>query len=159
MAMGALKLFAKNLDKTDLVTLIASTVKVALLDSGYDPDSSATGDYLWATIAANEIAATGGYTLKGFAPGVMSAPVSGTTGFKFVMANAVWTATSGGIAAWNSYVIYVDGAAWGETDPLIGYGYGVDGGASDVAATSEGNDLTITMPTEGWFTRTHAAGE
>ena len=84
------------------------------------------------------------------------AAAAGNDGFKFTSTNPTWTATAGGIAAWNSYVMYAVGTIWGIVNPVIGYGYGVAGGASDVPATSEGNDLTITMPATGWFDRTTA---
>ena len=66
MAMGSFTIFAKNLDKTELTTLIGETVKVALVDSGYTPNSTATGHSIWADISGDEIAGSGGYSTGGF---------------------------------------------------------------------------------------------
>jgi hypothetical protein len=155
MAMGPLVLFAKNLDKTDIATLIGETVKIALLDDGYVPNATATGHSIWADMSTNELANGDGYTTGGFSLTTLAqGATAGNDGFYFDSDDAVWAATGGGLLAWNSYVIYVLGTQWGIVNPVIGYAYGVAGGASDVAATSAGNNLTITAPATGWFDRT-----
>lgn len=155
MAMGPFTIYAKNLDKTDIATLIGSSVKVALVSSAYTPNSTATGHSIWSDISANEITTAGGYVTGGDALGTLAqAATAGNDGFKFTSDNPTWTATGGNIDAWNTYVIYAVGTIWGLVNPIIGYGYGVAGGASDVPATSDGNTLTITMPATGWFDRT-----
>lgn len=155
MAMGPFTIFAKNLDKTDIATLITSTVKVALVSDSYVPDSDADGHSVWADISTYEITAANGYTAGGAELGTLAqAATADNDGFKFTSGNPTWTASGGNIDAWNMYVIYAVGTVWGLTNPVIGYGYGFAGGASDVPATSDGNTLTITMPATGWFDRT-----
>lgn len=46
--------------------------------------------------------------------------------------------------------MYVSGSLWGLTNPLIGSFLG-DNAPADIAATTAGNNLTVTAPSAGWF--------
>jgi hypothetical protein len=50
-------------------------------------------------------------------------------------------------------VIYVSGALWGITSPLLCYFIG-DSTPADVPLTASGNILQINCPANGWFTDT-----
>ena len=149
MASGTFTLFSKNKDDIRINDLVGATVKIALVSSAWTPDSSVTGNSVWADMSANEIAAGNGYTAGGAALASMVATaISG--GYKFSSASPSWSASGGNIPAWRYAVIYVVGTLWGMTNPVIGYFVG-DSTPADIPATTSGNSLTINTPADGWF--------
>lgn len=149
MASGTFTLFSKNKDDIRINDLVGATVKIALVSSAWTPDSSVTGNSVWADMSANEIAAGNGYTAGGAALASMVATaISG--GYKFSSASLSWSASGGNIPAWRYAVIYVVGTLWGMTNPVIGYFVG-DSTPADIPATTSGNSLTINTPAGGWF--------
>jgi hypothetical protein len=148
MGAGTFTFFSKNKADFKINDIVGATVKFALVTSGWTPDSSVTGNYIWADISANEIAAGNGYTAGGVAPGSLAATAI-TGGFKFSSANPSWTASGGNIPAWRYVVAYISGSLWGKTNPLIGYALG-DTTPADIPATSSGNPLTVNCPANGW---------
>lgn len=149
MASGTFTLFSKNKDDLRINDLVGATVKIALVSSAWTPDSSVTGNSVWADMSANEIAAGNGYTAGGAALASMVATaISG--GYKFSSASPSWSASGGNIPAWRYAVIYVVGTLWGMTNPVIGYFVG-DSTPADIPATTSGNSLTINTPAGGWF--------
>ena len=154
MAAGTFTLFRSNLDDLNPNDLVGATIKIALVSSSYTPDATNTGHDEWADVSANEIANGNGYTTGG-ATIANDAASTATNGFKYDSDDPSWTASGGNIPAWRYAVMYVSGSLWGKTNPLIGYFLG-DTTPADVPATSDGNSLTITVPTAGWFTVTQA---
>jgi hypothetical protein len=152
MAVGNVILFSANKDSINIDDLVGATINLALVGSAYTPDASVTGHDTWADVSAHEIAAANGYLAGGFA---LASPAKAaiTNGFKFSTGNASWDADGGNIAAWRYGVLYVDGALWGLTDPLIGYFVGDDTPA-DYPATPNGSPLNINCPADGWLTAT-----
>jgi len=149
MASGTFTLFSKNKDDIRINDLVGATVKIALVSSAWTPDSSVTGNSVWADMSANEIAAGNGYTAGGAALASMVATaISG--GYKFSSASPSWSASGGNIPAWRYAVIYVSGTLWGMTNPVVGYFVG-DNTPADIPATTSGNSLTINTPAGGWF--------
>ncbi len=149
MASGTFTLFSKNKDDLRINDLVGATVKIALVTSAWTPDTSVTGNSLWAEISANEIAAGNGYTAGGVSlSALVATAISG--GYKFSSASPSWSASGGNIPAWRYAVIYVSGTLWGMTNPVIGYFVG-DNTPADIPATTSGNSLTINTPAGGWF--------
>lgn len=151
-APSAFQFYGNNIDLLKLADLSGVTVKMLLTTSTYVPDTTNTGHTVLADIT-NEIANGNGYLTGGV---VLSAPTIAaysTTGFKLSTGNASWTASGTGIPAWRNVVIYVSGALWGVTSPLLGYFIG-DSAPADVPATAAGNALQINVPSNGWFTTT-----
>lgn len=149
MAAGTFTLYSKNKDDLRLNDIVGATVKLALVTSSYTPDTTITGNYLWADVSANEISGVNGYTTGGATLGTLAVTMI-TSGAKFGSANPSWTASGGSIAAHRYYVMYVSGTLWGMTNPLIGYFLG-DSTPADIPATTTGNTLTVTVPAGGWF--------
>lgn len=148
MASGNFTLFSKNKDDIRINDLALATVKMALISSAWTPDSSVTGNSVWADISANEVSGNGwtagGETLASLA----ATAISG--GFKFSSASPSKTASGGSIPAFRYAVMYVSGTLWSMSNPLIGYFVG-DSTPADIPATTSGNALTITCPAGGWF--------
>jgi len=152
MAAGTLTLFSKNKADININAILGATVKVALISSAWTPDSSVTGNSVFADMSANEISAVNGYTAGGQALTSMAkTAISG--GYKFSSANPSWTAAGGNIAAFRYAVFYISGTLWGLTNPVIGYFVG-DSTPADIPATTVGNSLTLTTPAAGWFDAT-----
>lgn len=153
MAAGTFTLYSKNKDDIRINDITGATVKLALVGSGYTPNTdSSTGHSVWADVSANEIANGNGYTTGGISLSSMVATaISG--GFKFSSAAPVWTASGSGIPAHRYYVMYVLGTLWGMTNPLIGYFVG-DSTPADIPLTTSGNTLTATPAAGGWFDAT-----
>lgn len=152
MASGTFVLFSKNKNHLNTSDISGATVKFALVTSAYSPDTSVTGNSVWADVSANEISAGNGYLAGGVAPGsVTSTAITG--GYKLTTANPSWSASGGNIPAFRYVVAYVSGTLWGMTNPLIGYFVG-DSTPADVPATTSGNSLTINTPAAGWFDAT-----
>ncbi len=148
-APGTVTLFSKNKDDYRINDITAGTMKVALVTSSWTPDTSVTGNSVWADMSANEISGTNGYTTGGVTPGTLVATaISG--GYKLSSANASWTASGGSIAAWRYAVFYMSGSLWGMTNPVVGYFVG-DSAPADSPATASGNTLTLVPPSGGWF--------
>ena len=59
MASGNFTLFSKNKDDIRINDLALATVKMALISSAWTPDSSVTGNSVWADISANEVSGNG----------------------------------------------------------------------------------------------------
>ena len=149
MASGNVTLFSKNKDDIRINDIIGATVKVALVTSAWTPDTSVTGNSVWADMSANEIAAGNGYTAGGVALASMVATaISG--GYKFSSASPSWTAAGGNIPAFRYAVLYIVGTLWGMTNPVIGYFVG-DSTPADIPATTVGNTLTLNTPAAGWL--------
>ena len=149
MASGNVTLFSKNKDDIRINDIIGATVKVALVTSAWTPDTSVTGNSVWADMSANEIAAGNGYTAGGVALASMVAIVI-SGGYKFSSASPSWTASGGNIPAFRYAVLYIVGTLWGMTNPVIGYFVG-DSTPADIPATTVGNTLTLNTPAGGWF--------
>lgn len=154
MPAGAFTLYRANLDDLRMQDLPGATIKVALVSSAYTPDAGNTGHDEWADVSANEIANGFGY-LTGGATLANDAVSTATNGHKYNSDDPTWTASGGSIPAWRYAVMYVSGALWGKTNPLIGYFLG-DTTPADVPATTDGNPLTITVNAAGWFDLTEA---
>ena len=154
MAASAITIYAANLNHLNAYDLLGATVKLALVSSAYTPDASSTGNKLWSSVSANEIANGNGY-ITGGATLATKVVTAITNGFKFSCDNVSWTASGGAIPAWRYGVFYVAGTLWGMTNPLIGYFLG-DSSPADTPATSDGSPLTIQAPASGWFTSTKA---
>lgn len=148
-AASAFQVYAKNLNVLKLSDLTGATIKMLLTSSAYTPDTSETGHAALADIT-NELANANGYSTGGVA---LAAPAVAAIagGYKFSTGNALWTAAGGSIPAWRYGVIYVVGALWGITSPLLARFIG-DSAPADVAATSSGNSLQVNCPANGWFT-------
>lgn len=149
MAVGTFTLFRANLDDMRMQDLLGATVKMALVTSAYTPDATNTGHATWSNVSANEIANGNGYTTGG-ATVATDTVTAITNGWEYDSASPTWTAAGGNIPAFRYFVMYVVGALWGKTDPLIGYVLGDDTPA-DVPATTSGNPLTINPSANGWF--------
>lgn len=148
MASGNVTLFSKNKDDIRINDLVGATIKLALVSSSWTPDTSTTGNSVWADVSANEVSGNGwtagGETLAS----VVATAISG--GYKVSSASPSKTATGGSIPAFRYVVLYVSGSLWSMTNPLIGYFLG-DTTPADVPATTVGNSLTINCPANGWF--------
>lgn len=150
MASGTFTLFSKNKNHLNESDLSGATLKAALLTSAWTPDNSVTGNYLWADISANEIAAANGYTAGGAAlSGLTVSSITG--GYKLTASNTVWTPSGGSIAAWRNCAVYVSGTLWSLTNPLVGYFLG-DTTPADIPAAS--GLITITWNASGLFDAT-----
>lgn len=149
MAAGAVTLYSINKDDLNINDLVGATVNLALVTSSYTPDVTVTGHNEWADVSANEITTAGGYTTGGQAL-TSKVATAITGGFKFSSASPTWTASGGSIDAWRYGVIYVVGSLWGLTNPVIGYFVG-DSTPANIPATTVGNTLTVTVPSDGWF--------
>lgn len=149
MAAGPFTLYAENIDRLSQRDIVAGTVKLALVGSGYTPNASETGHGVWADVSANEIANGNGYTTGG---NTLSSVVATaiTNGFKLSSAPSVWTASGSGIPAHRYYVMYMSGTLWGLTNPLLGYFLG-DATPADIPLTTASNTLTASPPSGGWF--------
>lgn len=151
-APGALVLFSKNKADLRMNDLVGATIKMALMTSSWTPDTSVTGNSVWADISANEIASGNGYTSGGATLLTMQS-VAITNGYKFTSADVNWVASGGSIPAWRYGVMYVSGTLWSKSSPLVGYFVG-DTTPANVPATISGASLTITLPSSGWYTAT-----
>jgi hypothetical protein len=148
MAAGIVTIYEANLDDLRLQDLLTASVKLMLVTSAYAPSTGTSGHSVKADVT-NEIAAGAGYTAGGVA--LSGKLVTATTGgWAFESDDPTWTASGGNIPAWRRGVLYADGSLWGKTSPLIGTFLG-DTTPADVPATSDGNPLTVTCPTPGWF--------
>lgn len=150
-APSAVQAYAKNLNLWKLSDLSGFTIKLLLTASTQVIDTTVTGNSILTDITA-ELANGNGYTTGG---ATLAAPTitAITSGYKFSTSAASWTASGTGIPAWRYGVIYISGAAWGLTSPLLGYFTG-DSTPADVPLTASGNTLQINCPANGWFTDT-----
>jgi hypothetical protein len=149
MASGNVILFSKN--KADLRQndIVAGTFKLVLVTNAWTPDSTVTGNSVYADISANELATANGYTAGGLTlASVVATAITG--GYKLSSASGVWTASGGSIPAWRYCVLMMSGTLWGKTSPLVGYFVG-DSTPADIPATTTGNTLTAATPANGWF--------
>lgn len=152
MAVGNITLFSKNKADLRINDLTGFTVKLALITSAWTPDSTVTGNSLYADMSANELATANGYTAGGFAlTGLLATAIAG--GYKFSSGNAAWTASGGSIPAWRYGLLYVVGTVWGKVNPVIGYFLG-DTTPADIPATLVGNTVGVNCPANGWFDAT-----
>lgn len=150
-APSAVQFYAKNINQLKLTDLTGATIKLLLTSSAYTPNTTETGHSVLADIT-NELAAGNGYTTGG-ATLTSPAITAITGGYKFSTSSASWTASGAGLPAWRYGVIYVSGALWGVTSPVLGYFTG-DSAPADVPLTASGNTLQINCPANGWFTDT-----
>ena len=66
MAAGTFTLYSKNKDDLRINDLTGAVINVALVSSGYTPNTdSSTGHSLWSDVSANEIANGFGYITGG----------------------------------------------------------------------------------------------
>lgn len=152
MAAGTFTLFSKNKNHINTSDIAAATVKMAIVTSAWTPDTTVTGNSLWADVSANEIANGNGYTTGGVSlTTVASTAITG--GYKLTSDAASWTASGSGIPAHRYYVIYLSGTVWGLVNPLIGYFIG-DSTPADIPLTTSGNSITATPAAGGWFDET-----
>ena len=151
-APSAFQFYGNNIDILKASDLTTATINMLLTTSTYVPDTTNTGHTVLANIT-NELANGNGYVTGGVALSAPTLAAFSTTGFKFSTGNAVWTASGTGIPAWRYGVIYVVGALWGITSPLLAYFTG-DSTPADIPLTAAGNSLQITTPANGWFTIT-----
>ena len=148
MAVGTFTVFSKNKDDLRENDLASANLRMGLVTSSWTPDSSITGNSVWADMSGNEISGVNGYTTGGYS---LTGTVSMITGgAKLATGNPTWTASGGSIAAWRYGVLYYLGSLWGMTNPVVGYFLG-DTTPADIPATTTGNTLTINCPAGGWF--------
>jgi len=152
MSSGNITLYSANKNHLNIADVLANGAKLALLTSAYTPNSLITGESVWASISANEIAAGNGYTAGGIAlSGLAAVALGNNLGYQLNSNSPVWTATGGSIPNWRWGVLYVPATLWGLTTPLLGYFVG-DATPADIPATTITNTLTINTPANGWFT-------
>ena len=148
-APSALQFYAKNINVEKMTDLSTATINMILVTSTYVPNTTVTGHAVYADIT-NELATGNGYTAGGVTPGGVAVATFSTTGYKLSTNAASWTASGTGIPAWRYGVLYVVGALWGVTSPLLAYFTG-DSTPADVPLTASGNTLQINCPANGWF--------
>lgn len=130
---------------TGLLGASTSNFKMALIKSTWTPNNAS--DEVFATPQAQEIAAGNGYTSGGIAmSGVSLSQTSGTV--KFAASPVIWTAAGGAIPAWRRGVVYYSGTLNGKANPIVGHFLG-DSTPADIAATTDGNTLTVTPAAGG----------
>lgn len=151
-APSAVQVYAEVLNVMKLSDLSGATIKMLLTTSLYVPDTDNVGHAVLGDIT-NELANGNGYTTGGVALATPAIADFSTAGYKFSTGNALWTASGAGIPAWRYGVIYVVGALWGLTSPLLGYFTG-DSAPADIPLTAAGNSLQVNCPANGWFTTT-----
>lgn len=149
-APSALQFYANNIDLLKMSDLTGVTVNMLLTTSTYVPDTTNTGHTVLANIT-NELANGNGYVTGGVNLATPTVAAFSTTGFKFSTGNASWTASGAGIPAWRYGVIYVVGALWGITSPLLAFFTG-DSAPADIPLTAAGNSIQINCPANGWYT-------
>lgn len=154
MPAGNFTLFRANIDDLRMNDLLGAVVKVMLVTSTYVPNAANNGHSVKADLGTNEIVAGNGYTAGGYTLATDTVNLI-TNGWNYDSEDPTWTASGGSIPAWRYAVVYVVGALWGKTDPLIGYFVG-DNAPADVPATTAGNPLTIVVNAAGWFGVTQA---
>ena len=137
-------------DATAVLNGTTTNYRLALVGSGWTPDNSDTGNEVWADVSANEIANGNGYTTGGAS---VTATLSLSSGMKFTVSAASWTASGGSIPAWRRAVLYYLGTLNGKVNPIVGHFLG-DGTNIDVPATTTGNTLTVTSNASGVATIT-----
>ncbi len=150
MPAGALQIYTRNLAALNIDDLLPADVRLALVTSAYVPNVDETsGHQVWADVSANQIAAGNGYSAGGQSL-AGKVKLAGVNAWGFDSNDPSWTASGGNIPAWRYGVLYVNGALWGLTNPLIGYFLG-DTTPADVPATMAGNPLNVQAPAPGWF--------
>lgn len=137
-------------DATAVLNGTTTNYRLALVSSAWTPDNSDTGNEVWADVSTNEIASGNGYTTGGAS---VTATLSLSSGMKFTVAPASWTASGGSIPAWRRAVLYYLGTLNGKINPIVGHFLG-DGTNIDVPATSSGSTLTVTSNASGVATIT-----
>lgn len=133
---------------TGLLNGTAANYRLALVGSGWAPDNSDTGNEVWADVSANEIANGNGYTTGGAA---VTATLSLSSGLKFTISAANWTASGGSIPAWRRAVLYYLGTLNGKVNPIVGHFLG-DATGIDVPTASAGTPIAITAAAAGVLT-------
>ena len=111
-------------------------------------DATKEGYTVETSFNTNELTTANGYTVRGMGPGSQAVTVSGAVPqvLKVTSAAATWTATSGGLTAYGTWLVAHAGTAAGSAALL----YYTFGGA--VSATSA--VLTVTPNASGLFTIT-----
>lgn len=140
------------LKANSLLSATAANYRIALLASGYTPDPT-TMEVL--ADVTNELANGDGYTTGGGSLADVLVTRSGGT-IKFDATDYVWTASGAGIPAWRTALVYYLGSLNSLTNPIVGYFFGVSGGASDVPLTTAGNTLTVQFNASGILTAAQA---
>jgi hypothetical protein len=126
--------------------LDSNTIKLALFSSTMTVDLANHDTF---SDLSGEIAGSYGYTSGGEAL-ANKALTAITNGAKFSSDNVQWNASGGAISAWRYGVFYAVGTLNGVVNPLIAYFVG-DSTPADIPATSDGNSLQVSCPTDGWF--------
>lgn len=130
------------------ISIAAQPLTVALLTSTY---TFAATHNIFSDLT-NELTTTGGYTAGGLALSTLALTQS-TTVSNLTAANAVWTASGGGIAAFRYAAVYINATVNSIVKPLL---FVLDNNGSDVAATTAPNTLTIAWNATGIFQYTHS---
>jgi hypothetical protein len=131
-----------------LLSATAANFRLALLASAYTP-APTTMEVL--ADVTNELANGDGYATGGGSLANVALTRTGGT-LKFTCDAYVWTASGAGIPAWRTGLVYYLGSLNSLTNPIVGYFFGVSGGASDVPLTTAGNTLTVTPNASGILT-------
>lgn len=147
MAATIITLYEANLDAMNIDAIVGATVKLHLITSSYTPSTGTSGHTVLADISANEISG-GGYS-GGITLGTL-AKAAVTGGWKFSSADATLLASGAAIPAWRYGVLAISGSLWSLTNPLLGIFTG-DNTPGDIAATADGQTLTVACPAGGWF--------
>ena len=121
----------------------ADTIKVALIDSNWTPNTAT--DVTFSVIDANELGTENGYTAGGATAVMAWSAATGT--LTCDTADVTWTATDAGITA--RYAVVWNSSA-GDTNDLICYCL-LDNTPADVTAAA-GVDFKINMNASGLFT-------
>lgn len=120
------------------------TFKLTLHTSAWTPNDATNEVFADAT---NELTTANGYTAGGIT--LTDVTLTQTAGVvKFTSAAVVWTASGGSIPAWRRGVVRAVGTINGKVDPIVGHFLG-DSAPADIAATTDGNTLTITPHASG----------
>jgi hypothetical protein len=137
-------LYSGNLASFNLSDLITNNIRVALLDSGYNPSMS----HLNYSDLTNELSSANGYTAGGQLLSGKS-----ITGNIFKSANPSWTASATLTAFY--WVLYHDTGS----KPLICYGnLNYNNGSPINLVTTAGNPLNILVASSGWLSLSYTNG-
>jgi hypothetical protein len=134
---------------TKLLDATNNTYKLALVTSGWTPNNGDAGNELWGDVSTYQVAlgsqtayADGGATVTGDSTALGG---SNNVSFTFTGPSPTWTADGTGIPAWKYGVLYASGTLNGKLNPIVGHFLGDSGGAN-IAITTSGNTLTVTVP-------------
>lgn len=123
---------------------------IILLKSAYDPGTTAATDEFVSDIVAHEVD-TGGYSRQALAAVVWELASGGSGQMRLSATNPVWTATGSDMTS-HYWVLYHATPGSDATRHILCYGLlDITAGGTDVVTTN-GNTLTLNLPTDGFFT-------